>query len=47
MLVPLIVLCNLGLGQDENTFTPGPAMSTFPPLRKTATLRAVERARLT
>ena len=31
MLVPLIVLCKTGLGHDENTLTPGPAMSTFPP----------------
>ncbi|MGB8486467.1 MAG: hypothetical protein WCD67_09395 [Xanthobacteraceae bacterium] len=37
MLVPLIVLCKVGRGQDEKTFTPGPAMSIFPPLENTAT----------
>ena len=35
--VPLIVLCNVGRGQDEKTFTPGPAMSILPPFEKTAT----------
>ncbi len=40
MLVPLIVLCNVGLGHDEKTPTPGPAMSTFPPQEKAATLSA-------
>jgi hypothetical protein len=37
MLVPLIVLCKVGRGQDENTFTPGPAISTFRPSENTAT----------
>lgn len=44
MLVPLIVLCNTGLGQDENTFTPGPAMSILPPLENTATCSALSSA---
>ena len=44
MLVPLIVLCRVGLGQDEKTLTPGPAMSTFPPLEKEATLSALSSA---
>ena len=44
MLVPLIVLCNTGLGHDEKTFTPGPAMSTFPPFEKDATLSALSSA---
>ena len=44
MLVPLIVLCKIGLGHDENTFTPGPAMSIFPPFEKGATLSALSRA---
>ena len=44
MLVPLMVLCKTGLGQDENTFTPGAAMSIFPPLEKTATLSALSSA---
>ncbi len=37
MLVPLIVLCKIGLGHEEKTFTPGAAMSTLPPLENTAT----------
>ena len=44
MLVPLIVLCTVGLGQDEKTLTPGPAMSTFPPLEKEATRSALSSA---
>ena len=44
MLVPLIVLCSVGLGQDEKTFTPGPAMSTFPALEKDAILSALSSA---
>ena len=31
MLVPEIVLYRRGMGQDEYTATPGPAMSTWPP----------------
>ena len=31
MLVPLIVLYSRGRGQDERTWTPGAAMSTWPP----------------
>src|SRR5207244_2162548 len=30
ILVPLSVLCNCGRLNEENTLTPGPAMSTFP-----------------
>src|SRR5215207_9311175 len=37
MLVPLMVLCNCGRGHDENTFTPGPAISTLPPSENDAT----------
>ena len=44
MLVPLIVLCRTGLGQDENTLTPGPAMSIFPPFEKLATFNALSTA---
>lgn len=44
MLVPLIVLCRVGLGHDEKTFTPGPAMSIFPPFEKGATLSALSSA---
>lgn len=44
MLVPLIVLCNVGLGHDENVFTPGPAMSILPPLEKIAGRSAASRA---
>src|SRR5216684_1248019 len=44
MLVPLMVLCKVGLGQDENTLTPGPAMSTFPPSENMATFRALSSA---
>ena len=44
MLVPLIVLCRVGRGQDEKTLTPGPAMSTFPPLEKEATRSALSSA---
>lgn len=44
MLVPLIVLCKIGLGQDENVFTPGPAISILPPLEKIAGLSAASRA---
>ena len=44
MLVPLIVLCSVGRGQDEKTFTPGPAMSILPPLEKMATRRFVSSA---
>ena len=44
MLVPLIVLCNVGRGQDEKTFTPGPAISTLPPFEKTATRSALSTA---
>ena len=44
MLVPLMVLCKVGLGQDENTFTPGPAMSTFPPSENMATFSALSSA---
>jgi hypothetical protein len=44
MLVPLIVLCSTGRGQDENTFTPGPAMSILPPFENTATLSALSSA---
>lgn len=44
MLVPLIVLCSVGRGQDEKVFTPGPAMSIFPPLEKMATRRLVSSA---
>ena len=32
MLVPLIVLYRMGMGQLENTFLPGPAIFTSPPL---------------
>jgi hypothetical protein len=41
MLMPLMVFCKAGLGQKEKTFTPGPAMSTLPPLENTAALRAL------
>jgi hypothetical protein len=44
ILVPLIVLCNTGLGHDENTFTPTAEMSTLPPLEKNAGRSAVSRA---
>src|SRR5262249_51085291 len=44
MLVPLIVSCSLGRGTDENTFTPGPAMSTLPPHEKNATRRLLSSA---
>src|SRR5688572_9468280 len=44
MLVPLIVLCCVGRGHDENVFTPGPAMSILPPLEKMATRRALSSA---
>ena len=44
MLVPLIVLCSVGRGQDENVFTPGPAMSILPPLEKMATRSALSSA---
>jgi len=44
MLVPLIVLCSTGLGHDEKIFTPGPAMSIFPPFEKDATLSALSSA---
>jgi hypothetical protein len=44
MLVPPMVLCKAGLGQDEKTFTPGPAMSTFPPSENDAIFKAVSSA---
>ena len=44
MLVPLIVLCRAGLGQEESTPTPGPAMSTFPPQEKEAIRSRLSRA---
>ena len=44
MLVPLIVLCKTGLGHDEKTFTPGPAISTLPPFEKIATLNELSSA---
>src|SRR6476646_2387255 len=44
ILVPLIVLCNVGRGHDEKTFTPGPAMSILPPFEKTATRRELSSA---
>src|SRR6185295_8315999 len=44
MLVPLIVLCAIGRGHDENTFTPGPAISTLPPFENIASLRALSSA---
>src|SRR5678815_4551736 len=44
MLVPLIVLWTLGLGHDENTLTPGPAISTLPPDEKLAMRRALSTA---
>src|SRR5438105_3916170 len=44
MLVPLMVLCKVGRGHDEKIFTPGPAMSTFPPHEKTATRSALSSA---
>jgi hypothetical protein len=44
ILVPLIVLCNVGRGHDEKTLTPGSAMSILPPFRKDChSKRAVER----
>src|SRR5262245_29965148 len=44
MLPPLSVLCRIGLGHDEKTFTPGAAMSTLPPLENTATFSPASRA---
>ena len=44
MLVPLRVLCRVGLRNDENTPTPGPAMSTLPPQEKEATRNRLSRA---
>jgi hypothetical protein len=44
MLVPLMVLCKIGLGQDEKTLTPGPAMSTFPASENMATFSALSSA---
>ena len=44
MLVPLIVLCKVGLGHDEKTLTPGPAISTLPPFEKMATLSELSSA---
>jgi hypothetical protein len=37
-------LCTVGLGQDEKTLTPGPAISTLPPFEKLATLSELSRA---
>jgi hypothetical protein len=39
-----MVLWSAGLGQDENVFTPGPAMSIFPPFENIATLSALSSA---
>ena len=44
MLVPLMVLWTLGLGHDEKTFTPGPAISTLPPDEKFAMPRVLSTA---
>ena len=41
MLVPLMVLWSLGLGHEENTFTPGPGISTLPPDEKLAIRKAL------
>jgi hypothetical protein len=44
MLVPLIVLWICGLGHAEKMFTPGPAMSTFPPQENEAIRSALSTA---